>query len=134
MVLKNSGFFKVLSVYLSLFVFLASILPQVSFAYVVNSSDEVFSRKEDMARAQRVLESKVVASQLEKLGLTKEEVNSRLDRLSDEDLHQFATRLDSIYPGGGGFGAVIAILIIVILVIVVLQLTGHKIIVEKTGK
>ena len=104
-------------------------------AYVMgvdpSSSAEEMSveRGADMAKAQRVLESALVGKRLAKAGLTPEEVQSRLNALSDVELHQFASQLDTLYPGGGS-GVIVSILVIVVLVLVILKLTDHKIIIK----
>ncbi|MBI5560680.1 MAG: PA2779 family protein [Deltaproteobacteria bacterium] len=124
--------------YLVLSFFFISAIPARTFAYVAESGSVEQSlkdlRAEDMAKVQRVLESKVVKDKLERLGLTNNEINSKLEKLSDEELHQFASHVTSLYPGGDGLGLVIGILIIVVLVIIILQLTGKKIIIRDTGK
>ncbi|MBI5599905.1 MAG: PA2779 family protein [Deltaproteobacteria bacterium] len=106
-----------------------SAVPSKSLAYVVESGSHAVSRQADMDKVQRVLESKVVSDRLEKLGLGHDEVASRIEKLSDEELHRFASQVDSLFPGGD-MGIVIGLLVIVILVIVILQLTGHRIILE----
>jgi hypothetical protein len=76
------------------------------------------NRAADMARIQAVLESKVVRQKLMDLGLSPEEAMVRINRLSDEQVHQFASRIDSLQAGGG----VIELTIIVLLVIVIILL------------
>ncbi|MDP2690597.1 MAG: PA2779 family protein [Deltaproteobacteria bacterium] len=110
-------------------------IPAKSMAYVVGAEPFMkavtgVSRAEDMAKLQRVLESKLVAGKLQSVGLTADEVETRVDKLSDSELHQFASQLDSLYPGGDGLGIVIALLIIVILVMVVLKLADRKIVIR----
>jgi hypothetical protein len=79
----------------------------------------------------KVLEMKMVKERLESLGLTEQEIQSRLTEMSDDQLHNLALSLDEIQVGGdGGLGIIIGLLIIVILVVVLLQLTGHKVIVR----
>jgi hypothetical protein len=77
-----------------------------------------------------VLESKVVSQRLSELGLSVDEVKSRLDRLSDQELHSFATTIDNLYPGGDAVSAVIGLLIIAILVMILLHMTGRKIVIK----
>ena len=111
------------------------IIPAQSMAYVTgidtasSAVERSMERGADMATAQRVLESNLVSQRLIKAGLTPDEVRSRLDALSDVELHQFAGTLDALYPGGGS-GVIISILVIVILVLVLLKITDHKIIIK----
>lgn len=86
-------------------------------------------RDRDCAVIQKALEVKVIAQTLEKMGFTKNEIQSRLTAMSDRQIHEFASRIDEIRTGGDGVGAVIGVLVIIILVVVLLHLTGHRVIV-----
>ncbi len=88
------------------------------------------NRTADLGTIQKALETRMVSETLEKFGMTKAEVQSRLDGMTDAQIHQLATNLDEVRVAGDGLGIVIALLIIVILVIVILQLTGHKVVVK----
>jgi hypothetical protein len=93
------------------------------------------TRAADLQTIQRVLESKVVQQRLEDFGLTQEEINARLTRLSDAQLHQMATQIDALIPGGdAGLGIVIALLVIAILAVILVYLLGHRIVVTKEGE
>ncbi|CAG0964250.1 hypothetical protein GPROT1_01051 [Gammaproteobacteria bacterium] len=107
-------------------------VPAKSMAYVVGSEAAVagHSREADIARIQRVLESKLVADRLSQAGLSQDEINGKMSQLSDEEVHSFASQLESVFPGGDGLGIVIALLIIVILVMVILKLADRKIIIR----
>ncbi len=87
-------------------------------------------RAEDLQSVQRVLENKLVQQRLEDLGLTPEEVTAKLDRLSDAQLHQMASQLDALMPGGE-LGIIIALLVIAILVVVFIYLLNHRIEIKK---
>lgn len=108
-----------------------SVVPSNSFAYMAESDAVLNTRAEDSAKIQRLLESKVVAQRLEKLGLSTDEVLGRLDKLTDAELHSFATKADNLYPGAGGTGLIIGILIIVALILLILHLTDHRVIFER---
>jgi len=88
-------------------------------------------RQEDLSKIQTVLESKMIHQRLADLGLSQEEITSRLAQLSDQEVHQVAGQIDALYAGGDGLGVVIALLVIAILVVILLQLTGHKVIITK---
>jgi hypothetical protein len=113
-----------------------SVFPTDSRALFL-SSDAVFEarvsdRGSDLQTLQRILQSKQIRQRLSDLGLTEEEIGLRLAKLTDDQIHQLATRLDSLYAGqGDGLGTIILLLVIAILVVVLLQLTGHKIIITK---
>lgn len=124
--------FKQIAVALAVSMFIIGSIPSKSLAYVAGSSAIVDSaqRAVDMENVQRVLESKLVSGKLEQAGLSMTEIKSRLDKLSDADLHQFASQLNSLYPGGDGLGIVIALLVIIILVLVILKLSNRKLIIQ----
>jgi len=109
-----------------------SFVPKVEAAFI--PSDESSSsivRERDMAAVQEALEHKRVREKLSDLGYTEEEIAARLDQLSDQELHSFASQLDSLNPGGDGLGIVIAILVIVLLVILILKLLDKRIIITE---
>jgi len=88
-------------------------------------------RTADLQKIQTVLESKIVRQRLEDFGLTPEEINTRLAKLSDDQLHQLATKVDALIPAGDGLGIVIALLVIAILAIILIYLLNHRIIITK---
>ena len=95
-------------------------------------ADFGLNRLEDLQKVQRVLESKMVQQRLEDVGLTADEIQGRLARLSDAQLHQMANQLDALMPGGdGGLGIVVALLVIAILAVILIYLLGHRIEVKK---
>ena len=61
-------------------------------------------RLADLAKIQRVLESRLVRQRLSELGLTEQETSSRLARLGDEELHELALRIDEVAAGGSSVG------------------------------
>ena len=88
-------------------------------------------RGANIQKIQRFLESKVVQQRLSDFGFTSEEIAARLPQLSDAELHQMATNIDAVIPGGDGLGIIIALLVIVILVVILLMLLDRKIVIEK---
>lgn len=82
----------------------------------------------DLARLQSLLEEKEVRQRLADLGFTPQEVNSRLARLSPEQLHEVAQRAAQLRVGGSVGGLLIAIVLIVSLLILILEETGHPVI------
>ena len=118
--------------YLVVAMFLIGITPKVEAGL---SPSEVIldgqnDRNHDIAKIQGIIEMKMIKDRLEKLGFSTDEVNSRLDRLSNQQVHQLALQLDDIKIGGDGLGIVIAILVIAILVVLLIQLTGHRVIIK----
>jgi hypothetical protein len=107
---------------------LISIVPQVEAAFI--SSDESFSynmRQQDTATIKKVLEQKLVKQRLKALGYSEDEVKARLDKLSDNELHRFATQLDALAAGGDVLGVLVAILVIVGIIALILFITGKRV-------
>lgn len=78
------------------------------------------NRAADIARIQVVLESKVVRQKLMDLGLSSEEAMARINKLSDKQIHQFASQLDSLQAGGIGSSGLIIILLLVIIILLLI--------------
>jgi len=110
---------------------MAMLAPALSPA---SESASDLNRVADLRKIQVVLESKVVRQRLEDFGLTPEEINARLTRLSDDQLHQLATRIDALAPGGGGLGIIVALLVIAILAVILVYLLGHRVVITKQGE
>jgi len=127
----NIPFMKHVAWYLVIAMFIIGIAPRVD-AGLVESEITSFmqvDRTADLEKIQNFLETKAVSKRLEQFGYTQDEIQKRLTPLSDQQIHQIATKLDDLKIGGDGVGIVIALLVIAILIIVILQLTGHKVIV-----
>ncbi|RME10857.1 MAG: hypothetical protein D6804_03900 [Aquificota bacterium] len=88
------------------------------------------SREEEMAKIQRVLESKQLQEKLRAYGLTKEEVEKKLSEMSDEQIHMLAKASDRVLAGGDGVGLAIGILIVAILIVILLKLLNKEIIIR----
>ncbi|MBI3399062.1 MAG: PA2779 family protein [Deltaproteobacteria bacterium] len=127
--MRTTFILKPLALYLVFACFLIAIIPANSWAYLVEPKDIGYSREADMNNIQRVLESKMVSQRLSELGLSSDAINTRINQLSDADIHQFASQLDSLMPGGQ-LEIIITLLVIAILVLVILQMTGHKVVVK----
>jgi len=87
-------------------------------------------RATDMAKIQMAFESKILQQKLRDYGLSPEETMARVNKLSDEQIHQLATNTDSIQAGGDGVGVLVFLLLVVILVVLILELTGRHVIVR----
>ncbi len=129
--IKTIFVFKTVVLYLAFVFFLIGSIPRNSWAYFVESQQALsFSREADINKIQRTLESKMVSQRLSELGLSMGEINTRLSRLNDADIHQFASQLDSLMPGGDIAIIIMTLLVIAILVLVIIQMTGHKIVIK----
>lgn len=81
-------------------------------------------RETDIQKIQKLLESKLIKHKLSQFGLTKEEIEARLHQLNDEQVHQIASQIHTLEPGGNGAEALLILLFLAIVAIVVLELTG----------
>lgn len=90
---------------------------------VAPGSEQSPQRAADLARIQRVLENKRVSQKLKDLGLSESEVQDRLSKLSDREVHQLATKMQALTPAGdSGLGLVIALLVIGVLALLIVYL------------
>jgi hypothetical protein len=126
-------FMKHFSWYLIMAMFIIGISPKVDAGF---SPSELMAvqqtdRASDLEKIRKVLEVKAVSERLGQLGLSQAEIQQRLSKLSDLQIHQAALQLDDLKIGGGdALGVIIAVLVIAVLVIVILKLTGHRVIVS----
>jgi predicted flavoprotein YhiN len=127
----NIPFMKHVAWYLVIAMFIIGIAPRVNAGLVESEITSLMQvdRTAELQKIQNFLETKAVSKRLEQFGYTQNEVQKRLTELSDQQIHQIATKLDDLRIGGDGAGILIALLVVVILIIVILQLTGHKVIV-----
>jgi hypothetical protein len=127
--MQKKPFFKFISLYLVFAMFLLT-LPSQGWAMFIASGQAASVKQTDMITIQKTLESAVIKQRLTEYGLSSEEALTRISRLSDEQIHQFAANLDSLQAGADGVGALIFLVLVAILVVVVLEATGHKVIVR----
>ena len=80
-------------------------------------------RDADLQKIQKLLESKVIQHKLSQLGLTGEEIEGRLHQLDDEQIHQIASQINAVEPGGNG-EVVVIIVLVVLIGFLILELTG----------
>ena len=82
-------------------------------------------RAADLALIQRTLESRVLQQHLMDYGLTPEQAFERLGSLPDEQVHQFASRIDALQAGGRravvDLEVLLLILLILLLILIIVQ-------------
>ena len=119
--------------YLVMAMVVIGITPRVYAGY---SPSEVIGlspaeRSLDLKKVQKFLEMKMVRERLKELGLTREEIQSRLDQLNDQQLHQLSLKLDDLTVAGDeGLGIIIGLLVIAILVVILVYLLQHRIVIK----
>jgi len=128
--MHRKPFFKMLSLYLVFATFLLT-LPSQGWAMFVPSGESSPLRQADLLTVQKTLESSVIKQRLLDFGLSPDEASSRINRLSDERLHQFAANLNSLEAGADGVDALIFLVLVAILVVVILEVSGHRVIIRR---
>jgi hypothetical protein len=121
--------FKVIALYLIIAMFFLS-LPAHVWAMLMPADRESL-RAADMAAVRTTMESTVIRQRLMEYGLTAEETTQRIEKLSDEQIHQLAANIEALQAGGDGLSIVISVLIIALLVILILELTGHRVVMKR---
>ena len=82
-------------------------------------------RASDLGKIQKTLESKIVRERLHQLGFTADEIQGRLDRLGDEQIHQWALRMDTVKVGGdAGLGVIVILLALLLVVSAIAYFSG----------
>jgi len=89
-------------------------------------------RAADIAMIQKTLEAKEVQQRLMDYGLTPEETAARIDTLSDEQLHQLASNLDSVQAGGDVLGLFFGLALIALIVVLIIFLLQGRIEIKRT--
>ncbi len=84
-------------------------------------------RAADLAKVEAVLESKVIQQKLMDYGLSPDEARTRVNALSDQQLHELATRTDSVQAGGDAVGFLVGVLVVAILVVILVYLLQGRI-------
>jgi len=120
---------RCVSWYLIFAMFLIGIAPKVDAGLAPSEliAMSKMDRNADLAKIRQVLEMKMVGERLNQLGFTQDEIQTRLNSLSDQQLHMFALQLDDLKVGGdGGAGIAILILLIFALFVMIVALTRHR--------
>jgi len=118
---------------LAVFAIFSTAPPPVHAALIdsqLSDGQVVSQRSADLDTVRQALEHQLVAQRLADYGFSKEEVQLKLQSMSDAQLHQLASVSDSLAEGADGLGVVVTILVIVLLVIVILKLSDKQIIVK----
>lgn len=118
--------------YMVTVMFLFAITPKVEAGFspseIIGQSQ--INRSTNVEKIQKFLETKMVRERLRAFGFSQEEIQTRLNHLSDDQLHQVALQLDELKVAGNGGEVVIIVLLILILVALIIYVTGHRIVVK----
>lgn len=127
--LKRKTYFKLISAYLIFAMALIS-FPAQGWALFIQNSETDVVRKADAATIQKTLESTMLKQRLIDYGLSPDEAMTRINRLSNDQLHQFAAQLNSLQAGADGVDSLVFLLLVAILVVLIIELTGHHVIIR----
>lgn len=105
----------------------AMFIPSVNHNNSSHTDSASPSRIADLARIQTALESKIIQQKLMDYGLSPEETMVRLNKLSDEQVHQLAAHTDAIDAGGHGAGFAAGLVILALLVVLLILLLEGRI-------
>ena len=119
--------------YMIVAMFLLGITPRVDAS--ISPSEVIgqpqMNRTTDLDKIQKIIEIKMIRERLNALGFSQEEIQTRLTRLSDEQVHQLALNLDELKVGGDEAVAVLIVLVIVAIALLVLYLMDYRLIFKK---
>lgn len=119
---------RYVSWYLIFAMFLIGIAPKVDAGLAPSEliAMSQTDRNADLEKIRQVLEMKMVGERLKQLGFTRAEIQTRLNSISDQQLHKFALQLDDLRVGAdGGAGIAIVVLLIVVIFLMIMLLTSH---------
>jgi len=119
--------------YLVMAMFVMGIVPRV---YAGFSTSEVIGlsqsdRSTDLGKIQKILETKMIRERLENLGFSQDEIQKRLGKLSDQQIHRLALTLDELKVGGDGEVIIIVLLAAALVVVLYFWLSGRRVVLTK---
>ncbi len=77
-------------------------------------------RDKNLRRVHRLLQEEQVRRQLARIGMEREEIEKRLEKMEDAEIEVLADRLDGMAAGRGAVGVVIGVLVVVALVLLII--------------
>jgi acid stress-induced BolA-like protein IbaG/YrbA len=119
--------------YMVTVMFLFGITPKVEAGF---SPSEVIGQSQmdrpmDVEKIRKFLETKMIRERLHAFGFSHEEIQTRLNLLTDDQIHQVALKLDELKVAGDGAEAVIIVLLIAAVVLLVIYLMGYRVVLKK---
>jgi len=118
--------------YMVAVMFLFGITPKVDAGFspseIIGQSQ--MNRSGDVEKIRKFIEMKMVRERLNAFGFSQEEIQTRLNQLTDDQIHQVALQLDELKVAGNGGEVIIIVLLILILAALIIYVTGHRIIVK----
>ncbi len=119
--------------YMVTVMFLFGITPKVEAGFspseVIGQSQ--MDRSMDVEKVRKFLETKMIRERLHAFGFSQEEIQTRLNQLTDDQIHQVALKLDELKVAGNGAEAVIIVLLIAAIVLLIIYLLGYRVALKK---
>jgi len=100
-------------------------IPSVGSAGVINPAETERAddlRTENMEKIKSVIEREEVATRLADYGLTPEEVETRMESLTDEQVSELAANLDDLSSGEGPLELALTIILVILIVWLILRI------------
>ncbi len=119
--------------YMVTVMFLLGIIPRVEAAFSPSEviGQQAVNRIADLEKIQKVIQVKMIRERLNALGLSQEEIQARLNQMSNDQVHQLAVNLDEMKVAGDDAVTVLIVLVIVAIAILVVYLMGYRLILKK---
>ncbi|MGE5173754.1 MAG: PA2779 family protein [Betaproteobacteria bacterium] len=121
---------KVLSIYLGSALIAVTAFASPAEAMFIpttpqNQADQSSGRSTDLGVIQRTLESKTLGQRLVDYGLSPKEALEKINRLSDDQVHQLAANISALQAGSHSIDSntLIIILLLVLLIVILVQNT-----------
>jgi len=125
-------FVKSVACYVIVGFFLMSAAPKVDAGFLPSETMPSCQEKgnRDLQNIRKTLESKMIRERLNQLGFSEDEIQMKLSRLDEQQIHQLALSIDDIKTGGDGFEILVILLLIGILIGVWFHMSGKKLVVQ----
>jgi len=134
MKLLKSSLMKYVAWYLIGAMFVIGITPRVYAGFSPSEAISILTvdRSSDLEKIRKFLEMKMVRERLKEFGFTANEIENKLNQLSDQQIHQLAVQLDKLKVGGNGWAWVLVIIVLIAIgVVVYFYVTGHRVVIER---
>jgi len=127
--IRKAFFAKPLSIYLAVALIAASAAAGPAEAMYLPLGPQpaqdarIADRTADMVSIQKTLETEMIRQRLADYGLSSEEALTKLSTLTDDQVHQLASRIDAVQADGRGIDAttLIIILLLVVLILILVE-------------
>ncbi len=88
------------------------------------------TRGDEIKKIQLALENELVQAKLKAYGLTAEEIQNKIQDMTDNQISLLAQASDNVLAGGDGLGLLIGVLVVVLLIIVIVKLLNRSIVIR----